>query len=132
VTNAGINKYLFEMANIRNQCSWVHGQRSGGRHGKSQGPDPHGRGQGGAASAPEEPELSINPKALIIGGGVAGMTAARTAFGPGIPQRSRGTVRHGWADRPAGLHETWEGGDVQAFLKQMIERSPAMKRSRCA
>jgi hypothetical protein len=26
VINAGINKYLFEMANIRNQCSWVHGQ----------------------------------------------------------------------------------------------------------
>ena len=25
VANAGINKYLFEMANIRNQCSWVHG-----------------------------------------------------------------------------------------------------------
>ncbi|MDP1086624.1 disulfide reductase, partial [Klebsiella pneumoniae] len=26
VTSAGINKYLFEMANIRNQCSWVHNQ----------------------------------------------------------------------------------------------------------
>ena len=27
MTNAGMNKYLFEMANIRNQCSWVHSCR---------------------------------------------------------------------------------------------------------
>ena len=45
---AGLNKYLFEMANIRDQCSWVHQSRSGHGHGKGQGPGAHVRGPGPA------------------------------------------------------------------------------------
>ena len=47
--NAGLNKYLFEMVNIRNQCSWVHKDVVDAAHGKSQGPRAHGCGQGGPA-----------------------------------------------------------------------------------
>ena len=42
---AGLNKYLFEMANIRNQCSWVPLRRSGKGHRQIHGPGPDGRGQ---------------------------------------------------------------------------------------
>ena len=49
---AGLNKYLFEMANIRDQCSWVHQADPGDRHGKGQGPGAHGRGPGRLAGTP--------------------------------------------------------------------------------
>ena len=47
----GLNKYLFEMANIRNQDSWVHSGDPDGATAKGQGSGAHGRGQGGAADA---------------------------------------------------------------------------------
>jgi heterodisulfide reductase subunit A-like polyferredoxin len=49
--SVGLNKYLFEMANIRNQDSWVHGQ-SGNGNGKSQGTGAHGRGAGRLPAPP--------------------------------------------------------------------------------
>ncbi len=39
---AGLNKYLFEMANIRNQCTWVHQAEPEAATEKCKGPDPHG------------------------------------------------------------------------------------------
>ena len=52
LTNAGLNKYLFEMANIRNQCSWVHKDHPEAGHPKGQGPGPDGRRQSGLIGAP--------------------------------------------------------------------------------
>ena len=43
---AGLNSYLFEMANIREQCSWVHSNNKEGSHPKSQGPGGNGPGAG--------------------------------------------------------------------------------------
>ena len=51
--NAGLNKYLFEMANIRNQDSWVHRNNPELGHRKGQGSGAHGRGQGRAHAAPQ-------------------------------------------------------------------------------
>ena len=67
--NAGLNKYLFEMANIRNQDSWVHMEQPGGGHRKGQGPGAHGRRQGGPVSPCRRPTLEVNQTALVIGGG---------------------------------------------------------------
>jgi heterodisulfide reductase subunit A-like polyferredoxin len=72
---AGLNPYLFEMANIRNQCSWVHGR------------DPAVTEKAkdlvrmSAARANELRPLAtdrvpIGRSALVVGGGAAGMTAA--------------------------------------------------------
>ena len=47
---AGLNPYLFEMVNIRDQCSWVH-MATGRGHRQGQKPYPHGRGQGRAPRA---------------------------------------------------------------------------------
>jgi heterodisulfide reductase subunit A len=72
---AGVNQYLLEMANIREQCSWVH-------------KDPEESTKKAMALvnaavlrvAQHEPLESItadmNPNVLVIGGGIAGMTAA--------------------------------------------------------
>ena len=120
VTNAGINKYLFDMANIRNQCSWVHSQTPDAATEKAKDLTRMAVAKVALLQPLSEPELSINQKALIIGGGVAGMTAARALSAQGY---------HSFlveqSDRLGGqaliLHETWDGGDVQAFLKQLIQ-----------
>jgi heterodisulfide reductase subunit A2 len=119
VINAGINKYLFEMANIRNQCSWVHGQTKEAATDKAKDLTRMAVSKVGLLQPLTEPELSINPKALIIGGGVAGMTAARTLSAQGyqsflVDQSDR------LGGQAANLHETWEGGDVQAYLEKLI------------
>ena len=83
--HAGLNPHLFEMANIRNQCSWVH---SGDWEGATEKAKILVR-MSVARVAELEPlktsEVQVNHSALIIGGGAAGMTAALTLADQGFP-----------------------------------------------
>ena len=72
---AGLNQYLFELANIRDQCSWVHSTVPEG-HAKS-----YRTGQNVDCPGPRLVPLQgsysdVNQTGLVIGGGVSGMTAA--------------------------------------------------------
>jgi len=73
---AGLNPYLFEMVNIRDQCSWVHMKEQ--ENGTNKAKDLIRMGV--AKSALLEPQKAImsevEVRALVIGGGIAGMTAA--------------------------------------------------------
>ncbi len=73
---AGLNPYLFEMVNIRDQCSWVHMQEK--EKGTTKAKDLIRMGVAKAALLkPQEPiQSEMDPRALVIGGGIAGMTAA--------------------------------------------------------
>ncbi len=73
---AGLNRYLFEFVNIRDQCSWVHMQD--GERATQKAVDLIRMGVVKAALLEplEETELAVQPAAAIIGGGIAGMTAA--------------------------------------------------------
>ena len=75
---AGLNPYLFEMVNIRDQCSWVHMQEKD--DGTTKAKDLIRMGVAKAALLePQEPIMSkVEPRALVIGGGIAGMTSALT------------------------------------------------------
>jgi len=71
--DGGLNPYLFEMANIREHCSWVH----------EDGATEKAKGLVRAAVAKvyyleplESMEVSINPNTLVVGGGIAGIQAA--------------------------------------------------------
>ena len=92
---AGLNPYFLEMANIREQCSWVHDDRVDG--------DREGEGARHAAAvlrvAHHEPlerrSVDMCPNALVIGGGIAGMTAALDLADAGstrLPRRARPTT----------------------------------------
>jgi heterodisulfide reductase subunit A len=72
----GLNPYLFEMVNIRDQCSWVHMQER--ERGTDKAKDLIRMGVAKAALLePQEPiQSEMNPNALVIGGGIGGMTAA--------------------------------------------------------
>ncbi|MHC1729590.1 MAG: CoB--CoM heterodisulfide reductase iron-sulfur subunit A family protein [Syntrophobacteraceae bacterium] len=72
----GMNPYLFEMVNIRDQCSWVHMQER--ENGTAKARDLIRMGVAKATLLqPQEPIASeMDPRAMVIGGGIAGMTAA--------------------------------------------------------
>ena len=74
--DAGLNKYLFEMANIREHCSWVHlYDRASGTE-KAKDLVKMAVAKAALLEPAEEIEVPINRKALVIGGGVAGIQAA--------------------------------------------------------
>jgi len=73
---AGLNKYLFEMANIRDQCSWVHMTEKDLATEKAQDLIEMAVAKARLLRPQKESKLSVTPNALIIGGGVSGMTAA--------------------------------------------------------
>jgi heterodisulfide reductase subunit A len=120
LTESGINKYLFEMANIRNQCSWVHKSDPDLATRKSKGLVQMGVSKAALLESLEEPVLTINQQALVIGGGIAGMTAAKTVSGQGFHTYliEKNESLGGQARK---LHETWLGENVQQYLRELID-----------
>src|SRR3972149_846762 len=81
---AGLNHYLFEMANIREQCSWVHAHQQEKATRKAKDLVRMAVARATWLEPQEEPELEIKDTSLIIGGGIAGMTAALTLANQGF------------------------------------------------
>ncbi|RLB10504.1 MAG: CoB--CoM heterodisulfide reductase iron-sulfur subunit A family protein, partial [Deltaproteobacteria bacterium] len=72
----GLNPYLFEMVNIRDQCSWVHMQEKEDATEKAKDLIRMGVAKA-ALLEPQEPIMSeVTTRALVLGGGMAGMTAS--------------------------------------------------------
>jgi heterodisulfide reductase subunit A len=72
----GLNKYLFEMVNIRDQCSWVHMNEYEFATEKAKDLIRMVVAKARLLKPLTEAKLDITPNALIIGGGISGMTAA--------------------------------------------------------
>ncbi|CAK8723012.1 Heterodisulfide reductase subunit A [Candidatus Electrothrix laxa] len=81
---AGLNRSLFEMANIRDQCSWVHIHEPERATQKAKDAVRMAVAKACHLTALEEMELPVTPSALVIGGGLAGMTAALTIADQGF------------------------------------------------
>ncbi|MBI5569762.1 MAG: CoB--CoM heterodisulfide reductase iron-sulfur subunit A family protein [Desulfomonile tiedjei] len=73
---AGLNPYLFEMANIRDQCSWVHMREGEKGTERAKGQIAMAVAKAARLRPLNRIELSLTHKAVVIGGGVAGMAAA--------------------------------------------------------
>jgi len=73
---ANLNKYLFHMANIREQCSWVHAREPEKATEKAKETVKMAIAKAALLEPQTEPEIEVQPSALVIGGGVSGMTAA--------------------------------------------------------
>jgi len=120
VLNAGVNKYLFEMANIRNQCSWVHKNDREAATYKAKDLVRMAVSKAGLLESLTDPEIEMKQSALVIGGGIAGMTAAKNLAEQGYMTYlvEKNDVLGGQA---LNLHETWQGEDVQKSLAVLIE-----------
>ena len=73
---AGLNKYLFEMVNIRDQCSWVHMTEKEKATEKANDLIRMGVAKSRLLKPQSEEKLQITQTALVIGGGISGMTSA--------------------------------------------------------
>ncbi len=120
--NAGLNKYLFEMANIRNQDSWVHNRNPHSATEKAKDLVRMAVAKAGFLESLPETELSLNPVTLIIGGGVAGLTAAENLADQGYKVHlvERSAELGGQANF---LYKTWKGEDIKAGLDRLIARA---------
>ncbi|MGB8991670.1 MAG: 4Fe-4S dicluster domain-containing protein [Desulfobaccales bacterium] len=119
--NAGLNKYLFEMANIRNQCTWVHQREPERATEKCRDLIRMAVAKARLLEPLEYLSLPINKTALVIGGGITGMTAA-------LGLADQGFAVH-LAERKARLggnalklHTSWRGGLVGPRLEALISR----------
>ena len=81
---AGLNHYLFEMANVREQCSWVHSREPERATEKAKDLVRMAVARAAWLQPQEEPELEIKDSALAIGAGIAGMAAALTLANQGF------------------------------------------------
>jgi len=76
VAQAGLNPYLLEMANIREQCSWVHMGDVEAATAKARDIVEIAVARARYLSPLEEPRVPVTDAALVIGGGIAGIQAA--------------------------------------------------------
>jgi heterodisulfide reductase subunit A-like polyferredoxin len=99
LTACGLNKYLFEMANIRNQDSWVHAAEPEAATKKAKDLVRMAVARAATLESLKGKVVPINKQALVVGGGIAGMNAALSLADQGFP-----TVlvekEPGWRIRP--------------------------------
>jgi len=121
MNNAGLNKYLFEMANIRNQDSWVHAQEPEIATRKAKDLVTMAVAKSALLNPLQEADLPITQTALVVGGGLAGMAAALNLAQQGYPVHlvEKTGVLGGNARQ---LLTTYRGEDVGAFLERLEAR----------
>jgi len=118
----GLNPFLFEMANIRDQCSWVHMRQKAEATEKAKDLVRMAVANARLIRSLGQLSVPVVPKGLVIGGGVAGMVAslglAEQGYEAYLVERASelgGNLRN--------LHTTLEQEDVQAYLNELIERT---------
>jgi heterodisulfide reductase subunit A len=118
IREAGLNKYLFEMANIRDQCSWVHMNQPEKATEKAKDLVRMAVAKARLIEPLKELSLGVTYSALVIGGGIAGMTSALNLAEQGYEVHlvERNSELGGIANR---IQHTLEGDDVQAYLAEL-------------
>ena len=117
----GINQYFFDMANIREHCSWVHSREKEDATEKAMDIVRMSVARTSLLEPLQEFDLSVNKAALVVGGGPAGMTSALSLARQGFEVYlvEKDTDLGGMARR---LHYSLEGLDVQAYLRDLIRK----------
>ncbi len=118
---AGLNPYLFELANIRNQCSWVHGNEPEKATRKSLELIRASVSRAVHLEPLQEKSYKVVNRGLVIGGGVAGMTAALTIADQGFDVHivEKDSLFGGFANQ---LTETLEGDSPRRLIRYLKER----------
>ena len=124
IRKAGLNKYLLEFANIRDQVTWVHAHQPERAMIKAEDLIKMAVGAVCEAQPLAEHSLPINKNVLVVGGGVTGMTSALELGDQGFKVYlvEQSAKLGGLA---ADLRKTLEGDDVQTFVADLIERTEA-------
>jgi heterodisulfide reductase subunit A-like polyferredoxin len=120
VREMGLNKYLFEMTNIRDQCSWVHMHQPEEATEKAKELLRMAVSKSRLLQALKEPVVEVIKKGLVIGGGLSGMRAALELARQGVDcalvEREAelgGNLRH--------IYHSMEGNDPQKLLRETVD-----------
>ncbi|MCA1785805.1 MAG: FAD-dependent oxidoreductase, partial [Desulfobacteraceae bacterium] len=118
---AGLNQYYLDMANIREHCSWVHARQKDEATKKAQDIMRMSVARAALLEPLKEFDLPVNKTALVVGGGIAGMTCALSiaAQGHEVQLVEKSKDLGGMARR---IHSTLEGLDVQSYLDDLIAK----------
>ncbi len=121
IREAGLNPYLFNMANIRNQCSWVHRAEPAKATEKAKILTRIAVGKARLLKALHTIALDVTQKGLVVGGGLVGMTAALSiadqGFEVALVEREKvlgGNLR--------SLTKRPDGRNVAEYLDELIKR----------
>jgi heterodisulfide reductase subunit A len=117
----GINQYFFDMANIREHCSWVHFKEKEEATQKAKDIVRMSVARTIDLEPLEEFDLPVNKTGLVVGGGVAGMTSALALANQGFEVHlvEKAKDLGGMARR---IQTTLEGMDVQLYLSDLIRQ----------
>jgi heterodisulfide reductase subunit A len=118
---AGINQYYFEMGNIREHNSWVHSKEKEDALDKAKDIIRMSVARAAHLAPLKEFDLPVNKEALVVGGGIAGMTCALSIANQGheVHLLERDSNLGGMARK---IHHTLEGLDVQEYLGGLIKK----------
>ncbi|MHA1732188.1 MAG: FAD-dependent oxidoreductase [Promethearchaeota archaeon] len=120
IREVGLNKYLFQLADIREQDSWVHMAHPREATEKAKGLVTSMVAKTSLLNPIEDLKMAVIQKAMVIGGGIAGITAALGFANQGFPTYLvEKTGELGGVMRRIQYLET--GEDPQEFLRQKIE-----------
>ncbi|NVM18335.1 MAG: CoB--CoM heterodisulfide reductase iron-sulfur subunit A family protein [Candidatus Lokiarchaeota archaeon] len=84
IKDEGLNEYLFQFVNIRDQCTWVHMKHPKETFEKIKDVIRMGVAKAAKLEALENIVVDATPTAMVIGGGVAGITAALSLANQGF------------------------------------------------
>jgi len=127
VREAGLNQYLFEMANIRDQCSWVHMREKEAATSKAKDLVTMAVAKARLLRPLRQYSVQVTPVALVIGGGMAGLTAALNLAEQGFE------VHLVEKDKEFGglsrqIHYAMSGQDVKTRLAELVKMVSANPR----
>ena len=119
--DAGINQYYYEMGNIREHNSWVHSKEKEDATDKAKDIIRMSVARARHLEPLKEFDLPVNKTALVVGGGIAGMTCALSIA------NQQHEVHLIEKDKELGgmarkIYHTLEGTDVQAYLHDLIKK----------
>lgn len=121
IREAGINQYYFEMANIREHNSWVHSKEKEEATDKAKDIIRMSVARASLLEPLQEFDLPVNKAALVVGGGIAGMTTALSIANQGyeVHLLEKEKELGGMVKK---IHYTLDKMDVQAYLHNIINK----------
>ncbi|ABK17660.1 CoB--CoM heterodisulfide reductase iron-sulfur subunit A family protein [Syntrophobacter fumaroxidans] len=121
IREAGMNRYLFELANIRDQDSWVHQAEPEKATQKAKDLVRMAVAKVALLEPIEKLRVELNQSALVIGGGVAGMSAALNLADQGF-KTFLVEEKNELGGHALKVRKTWRGEEVGPFVARMRDR----------
>ena len=121
LAQAGLNKYLFEMANIRDHNSWVHQQEPEKATRKAKDLVRAAVAKAALLQSMHQTPMSLTKEAVVVGGGVAGMTSALALAEQGYPVHLVEQTDH-LGGNALNLNSTWKGEDIKSYTAKLVDQ----------